>query len=60
MRQKFEVLNMLVKWKNMMEKHAAEGLRSSKLMMLGSTRINNYDLITTLVLVFTSQMKNMG
>jgi len=60
MRQRFEALGMLVKWKNMMEKRLVGRLRGFKLIMLNDTRTNSYNLAITLVLVLTSQMEYMG
>ena len=60
MRQRFEALGMLVKWKDMMEKRLVGRLMSSKLVMFKVTRTNSYNLVRILVLVLTSQMEYMG
>ena len=60
MRQRFEALGMLVKWKDMMDKQTDWKTRSYKLVMLKDTRTNSSDLARTLVLVLTSQMEYIG
>ena len=60
MRQRCEALNMLVKWKEIMEKQTGRKIKSYKLIMLIDTRTNSYDLDRTLVLVLTSQKVYMG
>ena len=60
MRQRFEALGMLVKWKNIMEKKICRKIKSSKLVMLKDTRTNSYNLTRTLVLVLTSKIEYIG
>jgi len=60
MRQRCEALNMLVKWKDIMEKQTGRKIKKLQLVMLKDTRINSYNLAITLVLVLTSQMDYRG
>ena len=62
MRQKFEVLYLLVKWKKFMEKRLAGRSKCFNLIILKSIiGISSCNLIRTMVLVFTSEFeKRLG
>jgi len=60
MRQKFKILDMLVKHKKLMEKQTSKKIKVLQLNHVGSAMINFCDLARTMVLIFTSQLKNMG
>ena len=53
MRQRFEALGMLVKWKDMMEKQTGRKIKELQIDNVEDTRNNSYDLARTLVLVLT-------
>ena len=60
MRQRCEVLDMLVKWKEIMEKQTGSKIKELQIGNIEDTRTNSYNLVRTLVLVLTSQMDYMS
>ena len=61
MRQRFEALGMMVKWKNMMEKQIGGKINELQIgNVKKNTRTNSYNLARTLVLALTSQIEYMG
>ena len=60
MRQRCEVLGMLVKWKDMMEKQTGRKIKELHIDNVEDTRTNSYNLNRILVLVLTLQMDYMG
>ena len=60
MRQKFEALGMLMKWKDMMEKQTGKKIKELQIGNVERYKNNSYNLARTLVLVLTSQMDYMG
>ena len=60
MRQKFEVLNILVKWKNLMEKQVGRKINVLYLIRLRSAKIDSDSLSRKMIMIFTSQLENIG
>jgi len=60
MRQRFEALDMLMKWKDMMEKQTGKKIKEIQIGNVERYNNNSYNLARTLVLVLTSQMDYMG
>ena len=60
MRQRFEALGMLVKWKDMMEKQIGRKIKELQTSYVKKYKNQFYYLARIMVLVLTSQMKYMG
>jgi len=60
MRQRFETLGMLVKWKDMMEKQIGRKIKELQTGYVKKYKNQFYYLASIMVLVLTSQMKYMG
>jgi len=54
MRQKFKILDILVKRKNMMEKQTGRKTKVLQIYSVGEYKDQFYDLKRTLVLIFSS------
>jgi len=52
--QRFEVLNLFVKWRNLIEKQVGRKIKVLQFDHVGSARIDSCDLARIMVLIFTS------